>query len=100
MSFGLDHPDPEGQVKFSIVPDASCPTSGLLALAESREGKAPRMPLGLWSELVRKKTVLGTKNWASKEERIPCQSLRNRYPWQQMEVWKQRGQRLLRRQRV
>ena len=58
------------------------------------------VPLGLWSELVHKKTVLGTKNWASKEERILCQSLRNRYPWQQMEIWKQRGQRLLRRQRV
>lgn len=74
--------------------------SACVPCSESREEKAPRVPLGLWSELFPKKTVLGTKNWASKEERIPCQSLRNRYPWQQMEVWKQRGQRLLRRQRV
>lgn len=35
MSFGLDHPDPEGQVKFSIVPDASCPTSGLLEMTRA-----------------------------------------------------------------
>lgn len=35
MSFGLDHPDPEDQVKFSIVPDASCPTSDLLEMTRA-----------------------------------------------------------------